>query len=84
MSWPGCNYGDTGYVPSPADFAATREMVKAALDAGRLLQSAEMKDKILVMGGIVRVNTPDAFADFVKGEVGKWAKVVKAAGIRAE
>jgi aryl-alcohol dehydrogenase-like predicted oxidoreductase len=42
MSWPGCNYGDTGYVPSPADFAATREMVKAALDAGiNLFDTAE-------------------------------------------
>src|SRR5262245_18399943 len=36
------------------------------------------------MGGNVRVNRPDELADFVKGEVGKWAKVVKAAGIRAE
>ena len=42
MSWPGCNYGDTGYVPSPADLADTREMVKAALDAGiNLFDTAE-------------------------------------------
>jgi aryl-alcohol dehydrogenase-like predicted oxidoreductase len=42
MSWPGCNYGDTGYVPSPADLAGTREMVKAALDAGiNLFDTAE-------------------------------------------
>ena len=42
MSWPGCNYGDTGYVPSPADLAATREMVNAALDAGiNLFDTAE-------------------------------------------
>src|SRR5262245_405605 len=62
-----------------------REFVgKAGLDAVRLLQSAEMKEKIMVMGGIARVNTPEKFADFVKAEVGKWARVVKAAGIRAE
>ena len=42
MSWPGCNYGDTGYVPTPDDLAGTREMVKAALDAGiTLFDTAE-------------------------------------------
>lgn len=42
MSWPGCNYGDTGYVPSPADLVATRDMVKASLDAGiNLFDTAE-------------------------------------------
>jgi aryl-alcohol dehydrogenase-like predicted oxidoreductase len=42
MSWPGCNYGDTGYTPSPADLAATRDIVKASLDAGiNLFDTAE-------------------------------------------
>lgn len=42
MSWPGCNYGEAGYAPSPADFAATRDMVKAALAAGiNLFDTAE-------------------------------------------
>ena len=42
MSWPGCNYGDSGYEPTPADFAATLGMVQAALDAGiNLFDTAE-------------------------------------------
>ena len=42
MSWPGCNYGDIGYTPSPADLAATRDMVKASLEAGiNLFDTAE-------------------------------------------
>lgn len=42
MSWPGCNYGDSGYTPSPADLAATRDMVKASLEAGiNLFDTAE-------------------------------------------
>jgi aryl-alcohol dehydrogenase-like predicted oxidoreductase len=42
MSWPGCNYGDSGYVPTPNDFAATRGMVKASFDAGiNLFDTAE-------------------------------------------
>jgi aryl-alcohol dehydrogenase-like predicted oxidoreductase len=34
MSWPGCNYGQGGYVPTPNDFTAARDMVQAALDSG--------------------------------------------------
>jgi myo-inositol catabolism protein IolS len=42
MSWPGCNYGDSGYAPTSADFAATREMVQTALDVGiNLFDTAE-------------------------------------------
>ena len=62
-----------------------REAVnKTSLDLVKLLQSADMREKILVMGGITLGNSPEAFAAFVKAEVGKWAKVVKAAGIRSE
>jgi aryl-alcohol dehydrogenase-like predicted oxidoreductase len=42
MSWPGCNFGDRGYVPTLSDFAATRDMVKASFDAGiNLFDTAE-------------------------------------------
>ena len=42
MSWPGCNYGQSGYVPTPDDFNATRNMVQAALDADiNLFDTAE-------------------------------------------
>jgi aryl-alcohol dehydrogenase-like predicted oxidoreductase len=42
MSWPGCNYGDTDYAPTPGDFNAARAMVQAALDAGiNLFDTAE-------------------------------------------
>lgn len=42
MSWPGCNYGQRGYVPSEEDFAATEVMLAAAIDAGiNLIDTAE-------------------------------------------
>jgi aryl-alcohol dehydrogenase-like predicted oxidoreductase len=42
MSWPGCNYGDSGYAPARDDFTAARAMVQTALDAGiNLLDTAE-------------------------------------------
>jgi len=34
MSWPGCNYGDSGYKPEASELATAREMVKTALEAG--------------------------------------------------
>jgi tripartite-type tricarboxylate transporter receptor subunit TctC len=36
------------------------------------------------MGGITLGNSPDEFAAFVRAETDKWAKVVKAAGVRGE
>jgi aryl-alcohol dehydrogenase-like predicted oxidoreductase len=42
MSWPGCNYGESGYAPAPDDLRAARGMVQAALDAGiNLFDTAE-------------------------------------------
>lgn len=34
MSWPGCNYGQSGYVPSASELDETVQMTAAALDAG--------------------------------------------------
>ncbi len=62
-----------------------RDMVnKTNIDLVKLLKSPEMKEKILAMGGIVLGNTPDEFTAYIKAEIDKWAKVVKAAGIRGE
>jgi tripartite-type tricarboxylate transporter receptor subunit TctC len=62
-----------------------REIVsKVSADTVRVLQGADMKEKILVMGGITLGNTPEEFSAYVKTEIAKWAKVVKAAGIRGE
>ena len=58
MSWPGCNYGDTDYVPSDGDLASAREMVKTSLDIGiNLFDTAEgyglgLAEEIL--GGVLR------------------------------
>ena len=57
---------------------------KANLDLTKMLKSAEMTEKILVMGGITLGNSPEEFAVYLKAEVDKWGKVVRAAGIRGE
>jgi tripartite-type tricarboxylate transporter receptor subunit TctC len=62
-----------------------REIVgKANAVLTRMLKSPDTKEKILAMGGIILGNSPDEFAAFVRAETDKWAKVVKAAGVRGE
>jgi len=36
------------------------------------------------MGGVTLGNSPEEFSVFVRTEMEKWAKVVKAAGIKSE
>lgn len=57
---------------------------RANLDLTKMLRSPDLRERILAMGGITLPNTPEEFSAFVQAEVAKWAKVVKAAGIRPE
>jgi tripartite-type tricarboxylate transporter receptor subunit TctC len=57
---------------------------KASLDLMKLMKSADTREKVLAMGGITLGNSPEEFSAFVRTEIEKWAKVVKAAGIKPE
>lgn len=59
-------------------------VIKTNAELVKMLKSPEMREKMLGMGGITLSSAPDEFAAYVSAEVGKWAKVVKAAGIRAD
>jgi tripartite-type tricarboxylate transporter receptor subunit TctC len=64
---------------------APREAVdRAHRDLAKMLHAPEMRERILGMGGIALGNTPDEFTAFVAAETAKWARVVKAAGIKPE
>ena len=58
-------------------------VMKVSADMEDILKAPAIRQKIRDMGGTVVVKSPDAFAAFAKDEVGKWAKVVKDAGIKA-
>ena len=45
---------------------------------------ADIKERLAQMGAEGVGNTPDQFAVFIKAEIAKWAKVVRAAGIQVE
>lgn len=57
---------------------------KVNQDLVKMLRAPETREKILAMGGIVLPQSPEEFSAFVRAETGKWAKVVKAAGIKRE
>ena len=48
----------------------------------RMLKSPDVRERLLREGGEPAGNTPEEFAAYLAADVGKWAKVVKGAGIR--
>lgn len=62
-----------------------RDMVaKANAELVKMLKSPDMKEKILLQGGIAIGSSPDEFAAYIRSEIDKWAKVAKAAKVRVE
>ena len=64
----------------------TPEPVVARLSAeiGRILRLEDVKERLAVLGADPFVDSPGGFATYVRNENAKWAKLVKAAGIKAE
>ena len=50
----------------------------------KILSSREVKERFARMGVEVVAGTPEQFSQFLKSEVGRWAKVVQDAGIKAD
>jgi tripartite-type tricarboxylate transporter receptor subunit TctC len=53
-------------------------------EINRVLALNEVRDKLLNIGMETESATPEQFAEFVRAEIAKWAKVVKAARIKVE
>ena len=53
-------------------------------EAVRALNHAELKERMLGLGADPVGNTPEQYATFIQSEIDKWAKVIKAAGIKNE
>ncbi|MEO7133302.1 MAG: tripartite tricarboxylate transporter substrate binding protein [Vicinamibacterales bacterium] len=53
-------------------------------EANKALQAAEMKDKLLAQGAEAAGNSPEYFADYIRSETTKWAKVVKDSGAKVD
>jgi tripartite-type tricarboxylate transporter receptor subunit TctC len=66
--------------------AGTPKAVIARLhdDAVKVVREPSIRDRFLADGADPVGSTPDEFGRFVASEIGKWTKVVRAAGIKAE
>ncbi len=53
-------------------------------DAAQILGLAEVRERIVPLGADPKTNSPEAFAAYIRGEITKWAKVVRDAGIAAQ
>ena len=53
-------------------------------EINRMLQQAEVRDRLGVLGAEIVGGTPKDFADHIQREIPKWAKVIKTAGVRLE
>jgi tripartite-type tricarboxylate transporter receptor subunit TctC len=50
----------------------------------RALRPREIRERIIAEGADMIVSTPDELASYMKSETEKWARVIKAAGIKPE
>ena len=50
----------------------------------KMMQGADMRDRLATMGIQPLSSTPEQFAEFIKAEAAKWAKVVQESGARVD
>jgi tripartite-type tricarboxylate transporter receptor subunit TctC len=53
-------------------------------DVVRLLTSTDVAQRMTVRGAVPKPTTPEEFDKFVRAEIGKLARIVKAAGVKAQ
>ncbi len=59
-------------------------VAQIAREFGRVLQQTELRERLAGLGSEVAGQSGDAYARMAAADVARWAKVVKAAGIRLE
>jgi tripartite-type tricarboxylate transporter receptor subunit TctC len=65
--------------------ATPRDVVqKISADVNKVLQSPEVKQRMADIGLTPVGNTPEQFDAYIRAEIPKWAKVVKASGATAD
>jgi tripartite-type tricarboxylate transporter receptor subunit TctC len=64
--------------------AKTPRPIIAKLNAAAVaaMKAAEVQEKLAPQGAILIGDTPKEFADYLRGEIAKWSKVVQTAGIK--
>jgi tripartite-type tricarboxylate transporter receptor subunit TctC len=64
---------------------ASREIVQRLnLEINKALKSPAIQEKFTLAGYVTVGGTPEVFADHIRKEIEKWAKVIKASGIKPQ
>jgi tripartite-type tricarboxylate transporter receptor subunit TctC len=50
----------------------------------QILKTSQAQERYANVGAEIRYNSPEEFAALIRAELAKWAKVIKAAGIRVD
>ena len=53
-------------------------------DTVKVLNTAEMKERLAGQGAMVVTNTPEQFAAYIKSEIANWSRIVRESGARLE
>lgn len=72
-------YGVFGPVALPRDIVN-----KLNAEIGRGINAPELKERLAALGAEPSAKTPDTYARYVREEIAKWAKVVKASGAKLD
>ncbi len=68
-----------------APAATPREVInKLNAEIEKGLGTKEMLDRLAANGAEAAGGTPEQFAAYIKSEIGKWARIIRQAGIRAD
>lgn len=59
-------------------------VAKIHADVVKAMKTTDLTEKMGQQGAVAVGNTPDEFAAYIKAELAKWEKVVKASGARAD
>lgn len=78
-------YSVTGWYGFYAPAGTSADIVRRLYaEAGRALNSPEVKEKLVKTGNEPVVSSPEEFSAFMRTEIAKWAKVAKDSGLRID
>jgi tripartite-type tricarboxylate transporter receptor subunit TctC len=79
-------YEATAWFGMVAPAAVPRDIIsKLNQEVGRILQLPDVLVRISQQGSAEIIGgTPEQFGEFIRSEVAKWSRVVKAAGVKPE
>ena len=60
-------------------------VMKLNKEANEILNLPDVKERLAALGSEpTDITTPEQFGDYIRTEIAKWAKVIKASGMKVE